>query len=153
MKSLVPALALLAVSCGGGGGPSTDPVPATPLAGTFDGRPWTAAKGTASARSFNDPGERWIDISSTALACSTFGGEAQLIGTVPWTTGASYEFGFTKNLTFVVRTDGGVDNKVATTGRMEIISAPDAGTGTIRLRARFGGDFSVEGEVQVEVCD
>ncbi|MEW5741075.1 MAG: hypothetical protein AB1938_19290 [Myxococcota bacterium] len=153
MQRLAPLFAVLALSCGGGGGPSTDPIPATPLAGTFDGKPWTAAKGTASTRAFNEPGERWIDIASTALSCQSFGGEAQIIGTIPWTTGAVEEFGLSKNVTFVVRTDGGIDNLVATTGRLEVISAPDAGTGAIRLRAKFGSDFSVEGEVQLDVCD
>lgn len=147
------ALAVAAVACGGSGPSTPTPVASTPLAGTFDGRPWTAAKGTATARSFNDPGERWIDIGDAPIACNDFNARAQLIGTIPWKTGEAFELGLSQNVTFVVDTDAGISNKVATNGRIEVVSAPDAGTGTVRIRARFSDKFTIEGEVQLDVCD
>jgi hypothetical protein len=141
-----------ALSCGGGSPSSSTPVASTPLAGTVDGKPWTASQGRANPWNFDDGGERWLDISSAPLSCSQFFADAELIGTVPWHAGEAYDLGLQQNLTFVVKTDAGLQNYVATNGRVEVISAPDAGIGTVRIRAKFGSDFSVEGEVKLDVC-
>lgn len=153
LLALVVAAVVTALACGGGGPSSSTPVASTPLAGTFNGQPWTAAKGRAKPWTFDDAGERWIDIASTPVTCSQFFADSQLIGTIPWQTGATFELGLKDNLTFVMDTDAGIQNYVATNGRVEVISAPDAGTGVVRIRAKFGADFSVEGEIQLEVCD
>lgn len=155
-RFLLLAAALLAfafVACGGGGTPSSTPVKSTPLAGTYAGQSWTAATGRASPWPFDDGGERWIDVSANAITCQDFAPEGQLIGTIPWHTGEAYDLGLKQNLTFVVRGDAGIENKVAFNGRVEVIAAPDAGVGTVRIRARFSDGFDVEGEVQLNVCD
>lgn len=148
-------LSLLFVACGGGGTTmQPTPVKDTPLAGSVDGQPWAASSGTASgSRSFSDAGEKWIDVSSSALTCSTFG-QAQLIGVIPWQAGTSYDLSLAKNLTIVVERDGGTpSNKIATSGRVEVISAPATGVGVVRIRARFNDSNTVEGQVSLNVCD
>lgn len=149
------SVAFAFAACGGGGTTETPtPVKSTPLAGTFEGQSWTAATGRASAWPFDDGGLRWIDVSATAITCQDFAPEGQLIGTIPWHDGEAYELGLKQNLTFVTRSDAGIENKVAFNGRVEVISAPDAGgVGTVRIRARFDDSFDVEGEVQLNVCD
>ena len=154
----VLALAVVAVAaalaCGPGGSSTPTPVASTPLAGTYNGSPWTAQKGRAKAWPVGDGGERWLDVASAALPCSSFGGDPQLIGTIPWQTGVAVDFGLQENLTFVVDDGSGTPmNYVATNGRLEVISAPDAGTGVVRIRAKYNDQFSVEGEVQLDVCD
>lgn len=147
-------VALVVAACGGGTPQTSTPVKATPLAGTYDGQAWTAATGRASAWPFDDGGLRWIDVSATAITCQDFAPEGQLIGTIPWHDGEAYDLGLQENLTFVVRGDAGTENKVAFNGRVEVLSAPDAGgVGTVRIRARFSDNFDVEGEVQLNVCD
>lgn len=137
--------------------PTVVPVKSTPLAGTIGGAPWTARSAVASARrAFDeDGGRRWIDLGAGSFGCADFVPHAEIIGTVPWEA-AAYELSLRNNLTFVVRQpDGGIDNLVATTGRVELLSAPgpDAGPATLRLRAKFGADNDVEGEIAVTVCD
>jgi hypothetical protein len=151
LLAVVATVFVTLLACGGGS--SGTPVASTPLAGTFNGQPWTAQKGRANPWGFDDGGERWIDIASSALPCGSFGGDPQIIGTIRWQTGAAYDLGLQENLTFVVQSGGTPQNYVATTGRVEVISAPDAGTGTVRLRAKFDEDFDVEGEIQLDVCD
>lgn len=131
------------------------PVASTPLSGTVGGAAWAAVSATASARrSFSDDGgERWIDIGSGAFDCSDFVPEAQIIGVFPWKVDA-YALSFNRNLTFVVHeADGGIENLVATNGRVEVISAPDAGTATLRIRARYDAENEIEGQIDVTICD
>ena len=130
-------------------------VKSTPLAGTVNGQPWTAASATASAhKAFGDGGEKWLDVGSTAFTCSTFIPDAQLIGVVPWQVG-TYPLSLSRNLTLVTRsTDGGSTmNNVAISGRVEILSAPDAGVATMRIRATANSQNTVEGQLDVQVCD
>lgn len=147
-------VAFVFAACGGPTTPTSTPVKSTPLAGTVDGQSWTASPGRASPWPFEDGGLRWIDVSATAITCQDFAPVGQLIGTIPWHAGEAYDLGLQENLTFVVRGDAGTENKVAFNGRVEVISAPDAGgVGTVRIRARFSDNFDVEGEVQLNVCD
>lgn len=137
--------------------PAPEPVKTTPLAGTIDGQPWAAVSAIASARrAFDeDGGRRWIDVGAGRFTCADFVPRAELIGTVPWQV-ASYELSLRNNLTFVVRqADGGIDNLVATSGRVELVTAPapDAGPATLRVRAKFDAENTVEGEIAVVVCD
>lgn len=150
---------LLLAACGAP--PTPEPVPptpvaSTPLTGKIDGVAWTPRSAVASARrAFSDDGgERWIDLGVGTFDCSNFIPEAELIGTVPWTVGA-YDFSLRQNVTFVVEEDGKTVNKVATNGRIELLSAPgpDAGVATLRIRARFDADNEIEGEVSLTVCD
>ena len=148
---------LVGLVAGCGGPPEQQkptPVKTTPLTGTVDGQAWTPIAATARTQSFSDPGERWIDISATAFTCATFVPEAEIIGTVPWVTGTAYELSLARNLTIIThKPDGGIVNNIATNGRVEIVSAPDAGVGTIRIRASAGTGNRVEGQIDVSVCD
>ena len=150
-------LALALAGCGGAMMEPVDagpvPVATTPLQGTIGGAPWTAVSATAKgSRGFN-PGDKWVDIGSGTFTCDDFVAESDLIVNVPWATEA-YALSLQHNLTFVVHeADGGIQNKVATSGRVEVISAPDAGTATLRIRARFDAQNSVEGQIDVKVCD
>jgi hypothetical protein len=112
--------------------------------------------GVASLKNaFNpDAGRRSLEISNKVIACGDFAAHSQILGLVPWTVG-SYELSLQQNLTFAVDVDGGIDNLVATNGRVEVLSAPgpDAGVATLRIRATFDSDNSVEGEVAITVCD
>lgn len=133
------------------------PVASTPLTGRVAGVEWTASSAVASARRAfsDDASERWVDLGAGAFDCSDFLPDAELIGTLPWRTGA-YSLGLQRNLTFVVReADGGIRNKVATEGRVEFIEAtgPDAGPSIVRIRARFDAENQVEGQVAISVCD
>lgn len=151
---LLLAASLVFVGCGPDETPedtSATPVASTPLAGTFKGQPWTAAQGRARAWSFGEGNERWIDVGSSPLGCNG-AGDAQLIGTIDWAPGTSYALSLTRNLTFSYDDNGTSENLVAITGRVELVSAPDQGLATVRIRARYDADFSVEGEVQLEVC-
>jgi hypothetical protein len=149
-------LCLTLVACGAPPPSQPTPVKSTPLAGTVDGQPWQAISATASARkAFSDGGERWIDVSGTdQLNCTSYNQQVQLIGTVPWVTGEAYGLSFTQNLTILTRIpDGGIINNIALSGRVEVVSAPDAGVGTLRIRASAGSGNSVEGQIDVTVCD
>jgi hypothetical protein len=158
--AVASAGAVVAVACGGGSQMMMDvPVKQQPLAGTVNGLPFTAVSATASGQLAMDtggaPGDKWIDIYDSQVDCSNSfpSYTRKLITTVPWKV-TSYNFGFTQNLTFAYQDDAGVSqNEVATLGRAEIISAPDAGTGTIRIRAEAHANNTVEGEIQVQVCD
>lgn len=156
MKRL--SLMVLALgACGAPTAPDPTAVSSSPLAGTVGGQPWRAVGAVASARRAftDDGGERWIDVSDKVISCAEFLPEAQVIGVVPWQVGA-YALSLRRNLTFVVhQSDGGLDNLVATSGRVEVVTAPgaDAGIATLRIRARFDAENTVEGEVTVSVCD
>ncbi len=144
-------------ACGSMPPPGPTPVSSTPLAGTWNGVPWRAVSGVASARRAfsDDAGSRWLDVKNGQLTCADFVPAAQIIGIIPWQVGG-YDLSFQHNLTFVVdRPDGGLDNLVATQGRVELVDAPgpDAGPAHLRIRAHFDAQNSIEGEVTVTVCD
>lgn len=153
MRSLPAAVAVLAVtlglSCGGASGGT--PVKSQALTGTIDGKPWTVAfadLGTA----FSD-GDRFLNLYSEARTCNDFSPPTQpsLITSVKWNVGTTDS----QQITFVVpKPGGGAPSNRPTFGqRLEILSAPDAGTGTIRLRATDGSSAnSVEGEATVTLC-
>lgn len=149
-------LAVLLAGCGSmtqevDAGPT--PVATTPLQGTVGGASWTAVSATASGSQGFNPGDKWVDIGAGTFDCTAFVPDSDIIVNVPWVEGA-YALSFSKNLTFVVReADGGIENKVATSGRVEVISAPDAGTATLRIRAKFDEANSIEGQIDVSVCD
>ncbi|MGV3619713.1 MAG: hypothetical protein ACO1OB_02790 [Archangium sp.] len=146
----------------GCGSPSPEPEPpkpvvSTPLTGEVAGAAWSPKSAVASARRAfsDDKTERWIDLGVGDFDCSDFLPDAEIIGTLPWQTGA-YSLGLQRNLTFVVQeADGGIRNKVATDGRVEFIDAtgPDAGPSIVRIRARFDADNEIEGQVEISVCD
>jgi hypothetical protein len=78
---------------------------------------------------------------------------------VAWKDGTALPFDLQQNATLAFPSGGTVQNKVAVTGRIEVIKAPAAPatgapspTGTIRLRAEVDGNNHVEGQVDVEVC-
>ena len=147
---------LTVLGCGAAQPPPVEPVKSTPLAGTVDGQAWQASSATGSAqKAFSDGGERWIDVSGTAqLTCTGYNQAVQLIGTVPWVTGEAYNLSLARNLTILTRTaDGGIMNNIALSGRVEVLSAPDSGVGTLRIRAASGSGNGVEGQIDVTVCD
>jgi hypothetical protein len=149
------ALALFA-ACGPAGTSVPLAVNASPLAGTVGGRPWRAVGGVASKNAFSpDSGTRSVEIGNKVIACNDCGAHAQLLTLVPWTVG-TYDLSLQRNLTFAVDLeDGGIDNLVATQGRVEVATAPgpDAGGASLRIRAAFDADNTVEGEVTITVCD
>ena len=149
------ALALFA-ACGPAGTSIPLAVNAAPLAGTLGGIPWRAVGGVASKSAFSpDSGTRRVEIGNKVIACNDFGAHAQVLTLVPWTVG-TYELSLQRSLTFAVDLeDGGIDNLVATQGRVEVVTAPgpDAGPASLRIRAAFDADNAVEGEATITVCD
>jgi hypothetical protein len=159
-RMLVGCLLLGLAGCGPAASttpPAPVPVKSTPLAGTVNGQPWAPVSATASARKAfsEDGGEKWIDLGATHFTCNDFVPEAEVIGTIPWQTGAAYDLSLSHNLTIITHKPdgGGIVNNIAISGRVEVISAPDAGVGTIRIRANASSDNAVEGQIDVTVCD
>jgi len=153
MAALTAVLAALAC---GPSTPTVNPVKQQVLTGTIGGQPFTFQSGTASGSKVfgNDGGEKWIDVyDAPAIDCSVFspGAQRELLGTIPWQV-KDYDLNLVHNLTLLSM---GSHNDIATSGRVEIVSAPppDAGPATIRIRAYFDADNTVEGEVQLQVCD
>jgi len=159
-RILFAAAAVAALSCGSSPQMMMDvPVKQQPLTGKINGTTFTAVSATASGQKAIDTGgtagEKWVDIYDSQIDCSTAFPDPtrKVILTVPWQV-TSYDFGFSHNATLFYLDDAGVSQNIAAlVGRAEIITAPDAGTATIRVRADGNADNTVEGEVQVQVCD
>jgi hypothetical protein len=156
----VAALAGGAVGCGSSDDDApTGPVSTSPLTGTIEGKEFVGK--VALAKKGFEEGEKSIDIYDADVKCADFGErpERQILISVPWTAGTEKDFKFSlggdgQTATFVVKKDGETNNIIATTGRVEIITAPtEVGEkGTIRLRA-IADTHRVEGEISVEVCE
>jgi hypothetical protein len=155
MRVLSALLVVVAFSvglaCGGGGSSSGTPVKAQVLAGSIDGQSWTVQSATLEP-AFSS-GDRFLNLYSTVRTCDDFSPPTapSLLTSVQWKVGTLEP----QQITFVVpKPDGGAPNNIVTFGqRLEILTAPDAGTGTIRLRATDGSAAnSVEGEATVTVC-
>jgi hypothetical protein len=126
-------------------------VKAQPLAGSINGQAWTVQ--SAILDTAFSSGDRFLNLYSTARTCDDFSPPTapSLLTSVQWKVGTSDA----QQITFVVpAAGGGAPNNIPAFGqRLEILSAPDAGTGTIRLRATDGSAAnSVEGEATVTVC-
>lgn len=146
-------LVLFAVACSGSD-PSEEPVPATPLAGSLNGTPWTA--GSAKARNAPTPGEMRIWIHpDTELGCTGFGDEPYVALVMPWIAGTQ-TIGLQSEATVFIYFE--LTAHVVLEGRIEL---PDAATEVgatplLRLRAVFedtDDDLFVEGEIPVEICE
>jgi hypothetical protein len=157
----VAALAGGAVGCGSSDDDApTGPVSASPLTGTIEGKEFVGK--VALAKKGFEEGEKSIDIYDADVSCADFGGERPprwIMISVPWTPATEKDFKFglggdNQTATFVVQKDGETNNIIATTGRVEIITAPtEVGEkGKIRLRA-IADTNKVEGEISVEVCE
>lgn len=154
MRLLPALLGVLALCFGfacGGGASSGTPVKTQVLAGSINGQSWTVQ--SAILESPFSSGDRFLNLYSTARTCDDFAPPTtpSLLTSVQWKVGTSDS----EQITFVVPDPGGgAPNNIPVFGqRLEILTAPDAGTGTIRLRATDGSAAnSVEGEASVTVC-
>ena len=160
----VAALALSACggSSGSGGMDPSAPITHDAMKGTIDGQPWTA--GIAIARPpLDDGGGESVTVfeSGVDAGCDTFGLDVPdmraVLAEVPWTASSSYALSLAHNFTFSFAADGGIQNLVATSGRIELDDAPTAADGgtamtTLRMRGQFDANDSVDGQVNVLVC-
>jgi hypothetical protein len=157
---MVASLALLLVAGGCGTDDSSgspEPIPDTLLAGTLDGRAFTAR--SARAMRSPDPEEsssKWIEIFDAEVACDDWmpRAERSILVTARWEAGEAFDLSLARSVIFVVREDGTPVNHIVTSGRVEVVSAP-AGIGSVgrlKLRGRTGPDF-VEGAIDVVLCE
>ena len=155
MRPRVALAALAALAGCGDPEPTRSPIPDTPLAGTLNGKAFTAQTALASSK-VAGPGEKWIDVYGTACTCTTQdpSAEPKIIATIPWEAGKAYDFGAQQNITFTYKDPSGQwENNLVLNGRLEVIRAGAAGeTGRIKLEGISGSD-SVKGAVDVVVCD
>jgi hypothetical protein len=154
--ALTVPLAAASAACGSDGsdGEGSDgPVSSSPLAGTIDGKPFTARSALLRA-GFSGDSERMLSIYDVDATCGKgVTSDREILTSIPWTTGYADDLGFNgkPTVTFVV---GAANNHVATVGRIEVVDATTDGTtlGTVRLRATMK-EHKVEGEVKVQVCN
>lgn len=164
-RSIVACLlALVLVGCGGeGDSPSTpstqSSVPDAALEGTLGGRPFVARSALAHAPPDpSDTTHKWIDIYDVEVSCDDFfpSTDRSIIASVPWKAGTAYSFDYKQNVTFVIDdADGTPVNYLVSTGRLELVDAPTAvgAKGRLKLRASNDKAGSVEGSVDVTVCE
>jgi hypothetical protein len=142
---------LFALAACGEGGP--DPIATTPLAGTIGGRAFTAR--SARARRSTREGYKSVTIYDVAGRCSdpTPAVDRYVFATPVWRVDAAQD---SYSIAFYVQGTGSEHDTItiADEARIEVVRAPaDVGAkGLIRIRARANGD-SVEGEIEVEVCE
>ncbi len=147
-------LPLASVACGGSDSTS-EPVASTPLAGKINGQAFTAKSAVGSVL---DPmsGKRFITISSEAITCASGSSSPQpeVLTSIAWKEGTTADFSLSTNATLAFPKGDTIENKVATTGRIEVIKAPTTvgAKGQIRLRAVIDDSNTVEGQIDVEVC-
>jgi hypothetical protein len=143
-------VAMLAACGGGGGDDDGDDIPATTLAGTVGGEPWTFVAGDTDA--FLSEGEDDFFALLYAGPFTPCGFDApsgnHLIVSVPKEPG-EYPLSLSLNMTFVV---GESDNLVATDGVIVVDEVTDT---TIRggLLASFDADNEVAGQFDLTICN
>ena len=147
-------LPLSSVACGGSDSVASEPVAETPLAGKIDGQAFTAK---AAIGTVFDPssGERTITITGDGITCANGNiNGAAVLTSVVWKEGTAIPFDLQHNATLSFPSGDTPQNKVALTGRIEVIKAPTTvgEKGTIRLRAVVDDNNTVEGQVDVEIC-
>ncbi len=143
---------------------ASGPVAAKPLAGSIEGKTFSAKTALAHKSGFSsdaDDGKRSIDIYEDEVSCDDFGhkSDRSILFSVPWKAGTQRDFKLDfssegQTATFVIQRDGKTDNIISTQGRVEIIEAPTekGSKGKIRIRATAQSN-SVEGEIAVTMCD
>jgi hypothetical protein len=141
---------LLAVFTGCSG---DTPIPATPLAGTLNGMPWTAMG--AKADNASTPGEKSVYIHPAPVTCTGFGADPSVVLVVPWRAGVQV-LGLSSEATVFIYMDNTAH--VVFDGRIEILTAPTevGASAQLRLRASFeddDDDMFVEGEIAVPLCE
>jgi hypothetical protein len=140
----------------GSGGGASDPgtaVKSQPLAGTINGKPFTA-KVAIARPGFSGSGKQ-IDVYDVDATCDqqpalASGDHEILLDVASWTDGAAYQLDTGHSLTFV---EEPANNFVTFTGRVEVTKAGTSEEpGTISLRANDEDKGSVEGQVKVLNC-
>jgi hypothetical protein len=139
------ALALALAACGGG----DYDIPATPLAGTVGGQPWTFVAGHTNAFLSEGEDDFFAELYPAAFTACGFGTPPgdHLIVAVPKTPG-DYDFSTSLNMTFVV---GDAQDLVTFDGRVVV----DEVTATLvrgGLHGHFDGDNVVKGQFELTIC-
>jgi hypothetical protein len=142
----------LSTGCG------SSPVKDTPLAGKINGIAFTATTALGSHRkafSTEEAPELWVDIYETTVTCAAFPtADRQIIAVVPWSGPTSYDLSLQKNLTLVWKEGTTPHNQIVTDGRIELSATPAApATTPLLLRASSGPDNTVEGRIDLQICD
>lgn len=162
--TLASLLTLATAACsfngpgGGGGSDPGTPVKQQPLAGTIDGKSFTAVVALASP-GFDGSASRSITIYAAAATCDapphdTDGSLEILVDVSSWTGGTAYELDLSHSVTFVEQNNGTPDNLIVDTGRLEVTDPGSAmQNGTLSLRATSSQFGSVEGQVPVVLCN
>jgi hypothetical protein len=154
------SVAVLSVGCSssdGDGDDSGGPVASGPLAGTIDGKPFTAK--SAIATPDKDGGKTSITVYDIDVTCESSNPQVdrRILTSVPWKAGTERnlkldfsDLNGSQTVTFVL---GSSNNIISNSGRIEVLEAPSekGAKGKIRLRAS-AQSHSVEGEVAVTVC-
>jgi hypothetical protein len=142
---------------GGGGSDPGTPVKQQALAGTIDGKAFTAKVALASP-GFNGSSSRSITVYATAATCDNqpqpADGDLQILVDVDdWTAGNAYELSLSHSATFVEQKGSTPDNFIVTTGRVEVTD-PGSATqqGTFSVRATSSDYGNIEGQVPVSNC-
>jgi hypothetical protein len=140
----------------GPGGGASDPgtaVKSQPLAGTINGKPFTA-KVAIARPGFSGSGKQ-VDVYDVDATCDqqpalASGDHQILLDVANWADGTAYQLDTSHSLTFV---EEPANNFVTFTGRVEVTKTGTADApGTIALRANDADKGSVEGQVQVLNC-
>jgi hypothetical protein len=159
---LLAALATAActVNSGPGGGGGSDPgspVKQQALAGTIDGKSFTAKVALASP-GFNGSASRSITVYAVAATCDNqpqpSDGDLQILVDVDdWAAGNAYQLSLSHSATFVEEKGSSPDNFIITSGRVEVTD-PGSATqqGTFSIRATSSDYGSIEGQVPVLNC-
>jgi hypothetical protein len=142
----------------GSSGTQSDPgtsVKSQPLAGTINGKPFTAKVALARPGFSKTSGGKELDIYSNDATCdkppSLLPGDHKILLSVnAWADGSSYQLDLSHSLTFFEQPS---ENYVTFTGRVEVVKAgSDTDPGMIGVRASDADKGSVEGQVKVINC-
>jgi hypothetical protein len=156
-QSAVVLFGFLAAGCGSDSGSGASaPVASTPMTGTINGVAFVPKIALAEP-GISDPNKRSLRIVDADTDCNGGFAKRSIIFSVPWTEGLTKDLSFGSNgqtVTFSYEESGGYENYIATTGRLELVSAPtEAGAkGKLRLRANFDDKNKIDGEVPVLIC-
>ena len=165
LPALVLLAALTSAACtvntvnggnGGGSDPGT-PVKQQPLAGTIDGKSFTAKVALATA-GFNGSSSRSLTIYASAATCDNQpqlnDGDMQILVDVDnWSAGNAYQLSLSQSATFVEQKGSTPDNFIITTGRVEVTDpGSTSAMGTLSIRATSSSYGNVEGQVPVLNC-
>jgi hypothetical protein len=124
------------------------------MTGSINGTEFVAKIALAQP-GLSDAGKRSITIVDADTDCNGAFGKRSILFSVQWVEGLTKELSFgSQTATFSYEDMGGFSNKVATTGRLELVSAPSevGAKGKLRLRARFDDKNKIDGEVPVLIC-